>query len=181
MVIAKLYTVEEFLDFVSEHEDGDTWFELINGEIIEVSPGRTDNSGFSHNVVVEVHLFCRAHDIECYTSGEQGTYQIGPHVVVPDFAFKQTPMSHEYPDPMPPLWVVEFISPTDKAKDIRDKRNIYIDAGILYWEAYYPSRSIDVYAPGKPKQTYNIDDTLDGGDVLPDFRLAVREIFKGSM
>jgi hypothetical protein len=34
-----------------------------------------------------------------------------------------------------------------------------------------------VYAPGQPVKTFGIDDTLDGGDVLPGFALAVREIF----
>ncbi|MBC7810222.1 MAG: Uma2 family endonuclease [Burkholderiales bacterium] len=181
MAIAKLYTVEEFLDYVEKHEDGDSWFELIDGEIIEVSPGRTNNSEFGHNIVVPVHNFCRTHKIKCHTSGETGTYQIGSHVVAPDFAFKHMPMSHDYPDPMPPLWAVEFISPTDKPKAIRNKRKVYIDAEILYWEAFYPSRSVDVYAPGKPMQTFGIDDTLDGGDVLPGFTLSVRDIFGESL
>ncbi|MBC7810221.1 MAG: Uma2 family endonuclease, partial [Burkholderiales bacterium] len=99
MAIAKLYTVEEFVDYVSQHENGDSWFELIDGEIIEVSPGRTVYSGFRDNIVVPVRNFCQAHNIDCYTSGETGTYQIGSHVVAPDFAFKHMPMSHDYPDP----------------------------------------------------------------------------------
>jgi len=42
---------------------------------------------------------------------------------------------------------------------------------------YPPSQTIDVYAPGKKKRTFGVNDTLDGGDVLPGFRLPVRELF----
>jgi Uma2 family endonuclease len=49
-------------------------------------------------------------------------------------AFKTTPTASIYPDPVPPVWVIEVVSPTDKAADmdIRDKRAIYLKAGILY-------------------------------------------------
>jgi Uma2 family endonuclease len=40
-------------------------------------------------------------------------------------------MTTEYPDPIPPLWVVEVISPNDKVVDIRKKRQRYLEAGIL--------------------------------------------------
>jgi hypothetical protein len=34
-----------------------------------------------------------------------------------------------------------------------------------------------VYAPGQPKRTININDILDGGDVLPGFSMPLKEIF----
>jgi len=86
-------------------------------------------------------------------------------------------MSDEYPDPNPPLWVSETIFPTEKAVDVRNKREIYNHAGILLWEIYYPSRRVDVYAPGQPPKTYKMGDVLDGGDVLPGFSLAVADLF----
>jgi hypothetical protein len=36
-----------------------------------------------------------------------------------------------------------------------------------------------VYAPGKGLQSLGIDDMLDVGDILPGFKLPVREIFQG--
>ena len=75
------------------------------------------------------------------------------HVVAPDFAYKPTPTVAEYPDPQPPLWVAEVISPNDKATEINAKRRKYIEARILYWEMYPDERLIDVYAPGKPMMT----------------------------
>lgn len=176
MVIQTRYTMEEFIEFVHLPENEDRLFELINGEIIDVSPGRTRFSETGHILAAAVRPFCTAHDLPCHTSGEAGAYNIMGNVVMPDFAYKRTPMSDEYPDPTPPEWAVEVISPTDKATDIRNKRQIYLDAGILYWEVYLQSQYIDVYAPGQPMKTLGINDTLDGGDVLPGFTLPVKEL-----
>ena len=86
-------------------------------------------------------------------------------------------MSDEYPDPIAPEWAIEIVSPTDKAPDIREKRNIYVDAGILYGELYPDKRSMDIYAPGQPVRTIDINGVLDGGDVLPGFKLPLKDIF----
>jgi Uma2 family endonuclease len=173
----KTWTVEEFDRYIALPENADRLFELIHGEIIPVSPGRTLYSEIGHILAVAVRLFCRERNIPCHTSGGDGAYRVEENTVAPDFAYKPTPMSDEYPDPAAPLWAVEVISPTDKANDIREKREIYQKAGILLWEIYPKLHRIDVYAPGQPVKTLGMDGVLDGGDVLPEFRLTVREIF----
>lgn len=177
MLTHKSVTLTDFAAFVARPENSDRLFELINGEIIEKMPGRTSNSQLGHRIVIQVYRFCEAHTLPCYTSGEAGAYRIGADVVAPDFAYKTTPMSDDYPDPVSPLWVVEVISPTDKPGDIRAKRHLYQRAGILYWEVYPQERSIDVYAPGQPMRTLEADGVLDGGDVLPGFSLKVSDLF----
>jgi Uma2 family endonuclease len=173
----QVMTVEDFVAFATLLENEDRRLEFINGEIVEVmSPGRTRNSEYRDILAVAVHFFCRENQLRCHTSGEDGAYRIGDSVVVPDFAYKPTRMSNDYPDPVPPLWVVEVISPTDKAADIRQKREVYLRAGILYWEMYPQLERIDVYPPGQPARTLGIDDVLDGGDVLPGFQLPVRDL-----
>jgi Uma2 family endonuclease len=173
----QVWTIEDFQEFVLRPENNDRLFELINGEIIEKMPGRTRNSEFGLILASLVRPFCRAHNLPCHVSGEAGTYEIQGSVVAPDFAYKRTPMSSEYPDPVAPEWAIEVISPTDKAPDIRKKRQIYIRAGILYWEMYPESESIDVYMPGQPMQTVEIDGVLDVGDLIPGFTVTVQEIF----
>lgn len=169
--------VDEFREYAERPENSNRILQLINGKIVEKPLGTTRNSEYGLIIAFAVRLYCRTHNLPCHTSGADGTYLIDGHVVVPDFAYKTTQMSDDYPDPTPPLWVVEIISPTDKAPDIRDKRQIYIQAGILYWEVYPQSQSIDVYAPGQPARTVGIDGVLDGGAVLPDFKLSVSELF----
>jgi Uma2 family endonuclease len=173
----QLYTIDDFRQFISLPENEDRLFELIDGEIIEVSPGRTRNSHYSHIFAIVVGNFCKKNQLPCYTSGGDGAYNVQGHVIAPDFAYKTTPMSDEYPDPVPPLWAVEIISPTDKAKDIRQKRKVYLDAGILLWEMYPQLTLIDVYTPNKPEASFGIDGVLELGDILPGFKLALRDIF----
>lgn len=179
MAAREKVTLEDFKQFVNQDENADRLFELINGEIVEVMPGRTRNSEIGHKLAIAVYLFCVARGIPCHTSGGDGVYNVQGHVLAPDFAYKRTPMSDEYPDPVAPEWAVEVISPTDKANKIREKREIYQHAGILYWEMYPDLKRIDVYAPGQPMRTYGIEDTLDGGSVLPEFTFPVRELFEG--
>lgn len=173
----KAYTLEDFIEFIHQPENADQLFEFIDGEIIAVSPGRTWNSSIADLIVVTVHLFCREHSLTCYTTSGDGAFVINGQTVAPDFAYKPTPTSKEYPDPVPPLLVVEIVSPTDRPIDIQKKRRIYVQAGILYWELYPDGEIIDIHPPGQPVKMLDINGILDGGDVLPGFTLAVRDIF----
>lgn len=42
---------------------------------------------------------------------------------------------------------------------------------------YIGGKIVVVFAPGSPARTLGINDTLDGGAVLPGFTLAVKAIF----
>ena len=170
-------TFEEFERYVLLPENADRHFELIDGEIIEMAPERTKNSRLGLVLSGFVFQFCLDHKRPFYASGANGAYGIQGHTVAPDFAFKHTPVSNDYPDLDPPLWAVEIISPTDKAPDIRNKRNIYLQAGILLWEIYPEKQSIDVYVPGKPVRTVGIDGALNVGEILPGFILALSDLF----
>lgn len=172
-------TIAEFEQYALLPENEERRLELIDGEIVEMAPGRTWNSGVGHLLTHKVYTFCEAHDLPCYISGGDGDYDVQGQVICPDFAYKPTPLSKDYPDPEPPLWAVEVISPTDKAPDIRRKREVYQDAGILLWEVYDNLQKIDVYAPGQAPRTVGIDGMLDGGDVLPGFTLAAKALFGG--
>ncbi len=170
-------SVEEFVAWAALPENETRLFELIDGEIVEVSPGRTYNSQIGHLIAFATRLYCAERDLPCYTSGGDGAYRVGAHVVAPDFAYKPTRMSKDYPDPEPPLWAVEVISPTDKANDIRRKRNVYLDAGIVLWEVYDSTQSVDIYLPGQRVRTVGLDGTLDAGDVLPGFTMTTAALF----
>lgn len=89
------HTLEQFLVLVNLPENRERVFEWINGEIIEVSPSRTYYSGIGILLAVAVHAYCQAHGLPCYISGADGAYDISGHVLVPDFAYKITPLSEE--------------------------------------------------------------------------------------
>jgi Uma2 family endonuclease len=69
-------TREEFDRIINLPENADGLFELINGEIVEVIPGRTSNSQIHDIIVAIVRPFCKAQGIPCYTSSTDGAYAV---------------------------------------------------------------------------------------------------------
>jgi Uma2 family endonuclease len=169
---------EDFLEFVHRPENVDQEWEFINGEILPKMPGRTSNSWRRDLIVAAVYPYCRTHRIPCYTSGEAGAYRIGENTVAPDFAYKTTKFSGDYPDLVPPLWVVEVISPTDEVGKIRDKRNIYREAGILLWEIYPEDFLVHIYAPNQLLTLAQMGEVVSLNDVIPGFSIAVADLFE---
>jgi len=170
-------TIEEFIVFATSPENENRNFEFIDGEIIEMSPSRARNSELGDVLSFEVRTFCKQHNLPCHTAGRDATFNILDNVITPDFVYKPTEMSWDYPDPVAPLWVAEMISPSETANEVSSKREVYLRAGILYWEIYYPKRRVDVYAPGQPPKSHFVGDVLNGGDVLPGFTLEVAVLF----
>jgi Uma2 family endonuclease len=174
-------TVDDFDRFVALPENADRNFELIAGEIVEkmVSSQRSSLIGAYLAHVIAGHVYER--DLG-WVTGADGGYRVMGGKFIPVAAFisktRQAVPSSEAYNPLIPDLAVEVISPTDKATDIRKKREAYIQAGVLLWEVYPDLPSIDVYTPGQPLRTLTLDDTLTGGDVLPDFKLSVRELFE---
>jgi Uma2 family endonuclease len=173
----QLHTIEDFVAFTEQPENADRLFELINGEIVEKMPGRASNSAIETWFIFFVRLFCREHHFPCFMTTGDGTYNVLGHAVAPDFAYGITPFTGAFPEPFAPLWAVEIISPNDRPDDIRDKRLLYLQADILYFELYPKSQSIDVYAPGQPMRTYDAGNIIDLSDLIPGFTLAVKDIF----
>jgi Uma2 family endonuclease len=81
-------------------------------------------------------------------------------------------------DVVPDL-AVEVISPTNLAEEIDDKLTDYFAAGVrMVWVLFPGSGRLYVYR--SPEQVAGLDrsDELDGGDVLPGFRLPITTLFE---
>lgn len=73
---------------------------------------------------------------------------------------------------------VEVVSPTDAAEELQDKIEEYFRVGVeLVWVVYPPQGKIFVYRSTTQVQVLTIKDELDGGTVLPGFRLPLSELF----
>ena len=103
-------------------------------------------------------------------------------VRAPDVAFISArrlppPNTRGYLEAAPDL-AVEVLSPNDAAGDVLDKVHDWLTAGTLAVWIIDPSRkTIGVYRPNAPVSLLQASDTLIIDDVLPGFRLSVREIF----
>jgi Uma2 family endonuclease len=104
----------------------------------------------------------------------------------PDVAFVSAKTIAEAPvqpgcdsawDVLPEL-MVEVISPTDIAEGILEKVNEYFAAGTrLVWVVYPTLRLIYVHESPRQVRILGESDELDGGAVLPGFRIGIADLF----
>jgi Uma2 family endonuclease len=176
----KPMTVEEFDEFVLLPENVDREFEFIGGEIYEVvSNPVSSNLGSRINGFLFIYL--SQNDIG-YLTGADGGYMVSGERYIPDVGFisyaRQPELSYtEGYNPNPPDLAVEVLSPSNEDEKMRVKIHNYQAAGTVVWLADVESQTIEVYRPGKPVLILGINDVLEGGDVLPGFKVAVKDIF----
>lgn len=119
-----------------------------------------------------------------YVLGDGQDYILDEGVVLkPDVSFIaghfNTPP--KYPTTSPDI-AVEILSPSNTASEMNYKINTYFQHGSrLVWVIDPDRKIVTVYRPGQNSdmivRVLGIDDTLTGGDVLPDFRLPLNDLF----
>jgi Uma2 family endonuclease len=179
----KLYTVEEFDDYITQPENADRLFEFISGDIVEKVPSNPNASEIAQLIAFFIRLFLRQHNIGGHVTDGQGGYIIAGEKYAPDVAYisqeRQPELATRGYNPMPPELAVEVESPSTAQSErrLRTKLYYYHAAGTIVWVVYPDTREVDVHVPGKAPQTLTEADILSGGDVLPDFELPVKDIF----
>ena len=77
-----------------------------------------------------------------------------------------------------PDLVVEIRSPSDSLTAVNDKAQMWLRFGVgLVWVVFPDSRTVEAHPASGPPVLLGEDDNLDGGDVLPGFTCAVKDIF----
>ena len=166
--------------------------DLVKGRIIEMPPAWPRSSRAGVVLTFYLELFCREHRLPYTVFGADAGLTIAepaapglpPTVVSPDASVVAN--AKLPPGDPPGFWsvvpdiAVEVLSPSDPWRDVQDKIDAYLEAGVpLLWIVDARSQSVSVYAPGQPTRTLrHQDDVLDGGAVWPDFRLRLRDIFE---
>lgn len=177
------YTPQEFIELVHLPENADKRLEYI-GEVYELVTYRR-GSKIAGWILTALNNFIGDSDIGDVT-GADGGYMVAEARVMPGVAFLRA-AKHTEPDsegyyPVAPDFIVEVISPSDLQKPnerISKKLQLYQSALIpLLWLVFPNRREVEVYEYGKLIRTAGIDDILNGGDVLPEFHLPVKHIFR---
>ena len=137
------------------------------------------------NISSPLHRYAGRHKLG-RVSGADGGYVLFPDrqsVVAPDVGFirrERIPAKFDYQHylPVPPDAALEVMSPSDSLPEVMEKINLYLEAGVpLVWLAIPKRRVIMVFRPGQDQKTLTENDEIDGEDVIPGFRLSVREVF----
>lgn len=175
-------TVEQFEALAELPEHADRRLEYIGGEIAEV-PSNPFASMIAALILAEIVLYLKQHRIGRVT-GADGGYRVMGERYAPDVAFisyaRQPQLPQKGYNPNPPELAVEVISDENAAQELNTlltKVANYIAAGTVVWVVYPVSAIIRVHVPNQPVKILYRDDTLDGGAVLPGFRLPLSAVF----
>ena len=80
-----------------------------------------------------------------------------------------------------PVLAIEVVSPTDRAEEAIGKIREYFHAGVrAAWVVYPKERLVYAYDSFTTIRVLTDRDILDGGAILPGFRLPLAELFDGA-
>lgn len=161
--------------------------ELIDGTLVVKAVGAPE-SEMAVNLVGLIAIFLKQ-------SGQKTVRILGPdghtryfggNVRMPDIAVflrSRLPGGKIPKDqricPVPPIWVVEILSPRNTRGEIDKKLRTFFDSGVqLAWVVDPRRRTVRVHRSADEFAEVGEDGRLDAGDILPGFTLSVREWFE---
>lgn len=178
-------TAEEFFEWANQPIRDGSWFELEDGEVIEMpSPGELHGLICSW-IVCLLWDYVRRRGNGRVLSNVTGLVVArdpdtvrGPDVML----FLQSKLlasvgkGHvvEVPD-----LLVEVFSPTDRPGRLNRRIRQYHDRGVpLVWVIFPEERTVNVCRPGQLPEVLEESDTLTGEGVLPEFTCSVADFFR---
>ncbi|MGL4549693.1 MAG: Uma2 family endonuclease [Gemmataceae bacterium] len=180
----KLMTADEFWEFVHRPENQDRDFELIRGEVVEVSRPTNPHGIVAGLVAFELQLYVRS-TRRGYVQINDSGIALGskPNSVLgPDVAYFAAREKFEDIHPkwgdLPPVLVVEVSSPNDRPGRVNAKIQEYLTHGVkVVWQVDYEERNVTVYRPNRGMEVIKSDGELTGGDDLPGLTIKVADLF----
>lgn len=159
-------------------------FELIEGELVEVSPASGSHGRIGMRIGWRLMELADAAGLGDVFNADTGfILRRDPDTVLsPGVSFVRSERLSSQDEnsflELAPDLAVEVISPSNTAREISDKVMMYLDAGsTLVWVVEPVRRIVTVYRSDRTARILSDSDTLDGGDVLPGFSLPVADIF----
>ena len=170
-------------------EDDNPFFEVIFGKRVEMTPMSFHATKLTTRIAVKVANFVDKNNLGEVASEtlfrlplEEDPFRNRR----PDAAFvsyERWPRGTPEPyrdnawDVVPDL-AIEVISPSDRVEDLMDKLAEYFEADVrTVWVVHPRQKLVQVYDSLHTVRGFGIDDTLDGGRVLPGFSLPLKQIF----
>lgn len=176
-----LMTCEEFERIA--HELGPC--ELIDGEVVTLSPGGTHHSFFTGQIHGILREFVRAHGLGRVMTNEAGLHvrRDPPRSRGADILFisyerlPKGPMPHGFLRVPPELIVEVFgdeVTWPEMEEKIEDDHGFGVD---MVWVADPQTRTVKKFPRGGPPEIVHDGSEIDGGAALPGFRLPIARFF----
>jgi Uma2 family endonuclease len=180
-VAEQRYTAEEFWKIAALPENENRRLELEDGVIIDRGWSSPTNTIIAARVVHFLSAFVIPQNAG-YVTGADGGFELpNGNVRRPDAGFVSKQRLPKIPKKfkIAPDLAVEVVSPKE---DILKKVYEYLDSGTrLVWANYADDKIVIVFQLDQHGilrgERFDINSTLDGGEVLPGFTLAVKDIF----
>ena len=157
--------------------------ELIYGEVIEMAPTGFGHGYIEHEISRLLGNFVDAHRLGVVCTGDTGfLLATDPDLVrAPDVAFvrrERVVRTHKYYPGAPDL-AVEVISLGDSYTEVNEKVAMWLAHGTV--EVWVVEPRLEIVRIFKHRKgtdvTLSKGDEIDGGDLLPGFRLPLEKIF----
>lgn len=177
---SRLMTAEELL---AMPDDGFR-YELIRGELVQMAPAGHMSSFYEMRMGIKLGAFVEDNELgRTYSASGGFTLEANPATVLaPDVAFVRQERVDAAGEgdgffPGAPDLVVEVISPSDRLTEVGRKVEEWLAAGTRMVVVVNPrNHTVQAHTPVGVTELTEAD-TLDGGDVVPGWRLPVAEIF----
>jgi Uma2 family endonuclease len=180
-VVRQQVTADELLHM----PDDGFRYELVQGELRRMNPAGNVHGRVAMSVAWRLAQYVDENRLGTVYAAETGfTLSTDPDTVrAPDVAFVSRARVEAVGEvegfwPEAPDLAVEVISPGDSYTDVEEKVFAWLEAGTKMVVVINPrQRSATVYKSPSDITALAEADVLAGGDVVPGFELAVREIF----
>jgi Uma2 family endonuclease len=176
MATKTLLTVEDFLRLP---EPLDCSYELVEGELITVSPGMFLHNRLRDRLLILLTAFVEAHQLGTVIA-EQSFHLFGDTVRVPDVAFLRSGRTlppYKLPESAPDL-AIEVISPSNTPREIDQRVSDFFAAGCKrVWLVYPEYREVYIHGLSGVVRRRG-DDSLEDPELLPGFSVKVSTLFK---
>jgi len=161
------------------------FWQLIDGELIKMSPAGAEHGEICSRLLITVGLFVRRRKLGRVYDSSTG-FRLDPeNCFSGDVSFVKTDrVASVLPNPEKfvqgaPDFAIEVLSPTDTIRSIERKIELFFKFGTpLMWFVLPRKRLVRLYTGAKDYTTFDLSGTLSAEPVLAGLSIPIREVFE---